>query len=168
MARDAAFVFFGALAAAFTLDPATAGRSRRSFALGRGRVMAGIAWHVLRYEEAYAGRNFAFAAGVIASVIACRCSRPASTARAFPPITSSPISTSGPMRSARGRARLYRSVVADAGAARPVAPPARDRPHRELMREEWFGWAWSGGAFGAALGVLRNNLKIIGTCRTWC
>ena len=31
------------------------------------------------------------------------------------------------------------------------------------MGEGWFGWAFSGAAFGAALGVLRNQLKILGT-----
>ncbi|WP_137681056.1 DUF4153 domain-containing protein [Aurantiacibacter suaedae] len=32
----------------------------------------------------------------------------------------------------------------------------------DLMREDAFQLAWSGGAFGAGLGVIRNNLKVIG------
>ena len=34
---------------------------------------------------------------------------------------------------------------------------------KQLMEKSWFGWIFSGAAFGAALGVLRNQLKIIGT-----
>ncbi|MEO1222451.1 MAG: DUF4153 domain-containing protein, partial [Pseudomonadota bacterium] len=34
---------------------------------------------------------------------------------------------------------------------------------KDLLNEEAFGWTFSGAAFGAALGVLRNQLKIIGT-----
>jgi hypothetical protein len=34
---------------------------------------------------------------------------------------------------------------------------------KDLMREDWFGWAFSGAALGAALGTLRNELGIIGT-----
>lgn len=37
---------------------------------------------------------------------------------------------------------------------------------RDLMNKEWFGWIFSGAAFGAALGVLRNQLKIIGTLQS--
>jgi hypothetical protein len=37
---------------------------------------------------------------------------------------------------------------------------------KDLIDEEWFGWSFSGGAFGAALGVLRNQLKVIGTLQS--
>ena len=37
---------------------------------------------------------------------------------------------------------------------------------KDLIDEEWFGWIFSGAAFGAALGVLRNQLKIIGTLQS--
>jgi len=35
-----------------------------------------------------------------------------------------------------------------------------------VVDEPWFGWTFSGAAFGAALGVLRNQLKIIGTLQS--
>jgi len=34
---------------------------------------------------------------------------------------------------------------------------------RDLIDEGWFGWLLSGAAFGAALGVLRNKLKVLHT-----
>jgi len=34
---------------------------------------------------------------------------------------------------------------------------------RDLMEEEWFGWTFSGLAFGAALGTLKNQVKVFGT-----
>jgi hypothetical protein len=37
---------------------------------------------------------------------------------------------------------------------------------REVMKQGWFGWTFSALAFGAALGVLRNELKVLGLLRT--
>lgn len=37
---------------------------------------------------------------------------------------------------------------------------------RDLMNHGWFGWTYSGVAFGAALGVLRNELKVLAMLRT--
>jgi hypothetical protein len=37
---------------------------------------------------------------------------------------------------------------------------------RDVMDEGWFGWTFSGLAFGAALGVLRNELKVLTTLQT--
>lgn len=39
-------------------------------------------------------------------------------------------------------------------------------PLDKLIGDAWFGWTFSGAAFGAALGVLRNQLKIIGTLQS--
>jgi hypothetical protein len=36
----------------------------------------------------------------------------------------------------------------------------------ELMDEAWFGWTFSGLAAGAALGTLRNQIKVIATMQT--
>jgi hypothetical protein len=37
---------------------------------------------------------------------------------------------------------------------------------KDLMGEGWFGWTFSALAFGAALGVLRNELKVLAMLRT--
>src|SRR3569623_1818011 len=34
---------------------------------------------------------------------------------------------------------------------------------KDLLEQEWCDWMLAGGAFGAALGVLRNQLKVLGT-----
>src|SRR5690606_32486519 len=36
----------------------------------------------------------------------------------------------------------------------------------DLMNHGWFGWTFSGLAFGAALGVLRNELKVLAILQT--
>lgn len=159
----AAFIFFGALAAAFALDPRN-WKPVAVFALGLGAVMAGITWHVLRYEEAYAGRHFAFAAGVFASVIAL------------------PLFQAGFHRTWLNtdykitHFHVWTDAISGAGALAFVGLSwlmlflldgllglVGIEVIEDLTREGWFGWMWSGGAFGTALGVLRNNLKIIGS-----
>ena len=37
---------------------------------------------------------------------------------------------------------------------------------REVMKQGWFGWTFSALAFGAALGVLRNEIKVLDVMRT--
>ena len=65
----AAFVFFGAIAAAFTLE---AGRWKAPplFALAIGTVMAGLAWRAVQYGESLPDEQYGFAAGVVASALA--------------------------------------------------------------------------------------------------
>ncbi len=159
----AAFVFFGSLSAAFALDPAR-WKQAAIFGLAVGAVMAGIAWHVLRYEEAYAGRHFAFAAGVFASVIAL------------------PLFQAGFYRTRLAtdykltHFHVWTDAISGAGALAftglswlmlvlldQLLGLVGIDVIEQMMRAEWFGWVWSGGAFGTALGVLRNNLKIIGS-----
>jgi hypothetical protein len=159
----AAALFFGALAAAFSLDPRN-WKSVAIFALGVGAVMGGITWHVLRFEEAYAGRSFAFAAGVFASVIAL------------------PLFQAGFHRTRLAtdykltHFHVWTDAISAAGALAftglswlmlflldQLLGLVGIDVIENLVREEWFGWMWSGAAFGTALGVLRNNLKIIGS-----
>lgn len=159
----AAFVFFGSLSAAFALDPAR-WKQAAIFGLAVGAVMAGIAWHVLRYEEVYAGRHFAFAAGVFASVIAL------------------PLFQAGFYRTRLAtdykltHFHVWTDAISGAGALAftglswlmlvlldQLLGLVGIDVIEQMMRAEWFGWVWSGGAFGTALGVLRNNLKIIGS-----
>lgn len=159
----AAFVFFGSLAAAFTIGP------RRLvepaiFALAVGSVLAGIAWQVLRMEDASAGGQFAFAAGVFACVIAL------------------PLFQAGFHRTRLAtdykltHFHCWTDAISGAGALAftglswlmlllldQLLQLVGIDVITQLMRAEWFGWTWSGAAFGTALGVLRNNLKIIGS-----
>ncbi|MFC3100313.1 DUF4153 domain-containing protein [Altererythrobacter lauratis] len=159
----AAFIFFGALAAAFALDPRN-WKPVAIFALALGAIMAGIAWHVLRFEEAYAGRHFAFAAGVFASVIAL------------------PLFQAGFHRTGLNtdykltHFHVWTDAISGAGALAftglswlmlflldGLLGLVGINLIEDLTRQGWFVWMWSGGAFGTALGVLRNNLKIIGS-----
>ncbi len=159
----AAFVFFGSLSAAFALGP------RRwiepaVFALIVGAVMGGIAWQVLRSENIWAGREFAFAAGVFASVI----SLPLFQAE----FHRTRLSTDYKLT----HFHVWTDAISGAGALAftclswlmlllldQLLGLVGIEVIERLAQEEWFGWVWSGGAFGTALGVLRNNLKIIGS-----
>jgi len=65
----AGFLFFGGLAAAFTLDRAKL-IAAGLFALFIGLVMGGIAYSVAEMGDHYAGGGFVFAAGVFFTVLA--------------------------------------------------------------------------------------------------
>lgn len=159
----AALIGFGSLSAAFSMAP---GRMRESglFSVLAGLVMGGLAWHLARVSEPYSGEPFAFAAGVFATVLAL------------------PLFQAGfhHTRLATDYKITHFHVWTDAiSAAGAVAFTGLSWLLLVLLdqllglvgidiieqafRQDWFGWLWSGGAFGAALGVLRNNLKIIGS-----
>jgi hypothetical protein len=162
----AGFLFFGALAAAFTVER---GRWKEPavFALVIGLVMAGLAWRAVRYGEHLPDEQYGFAAGVIATVLAL------------------PLFQAGFVRTrlATRYAEIYRHIWTDAiGAAGALAFTGLawvalailselfrllkiDLLH-DLMNHGWFGWTYSGLAFGAALGVLRNELKVLAILQT--
>ena len=159
----AAFVFFGSLSAAFALDPKR-WVEVAVFATGLGAVMAGIAWHVLRVEQTWAGEEFGFAAGVFACVIAL----PLFQAR----FHRTRLGTDYKLT----HFHVWTDAISGAGALAftglswlmlllldQLLQLVGIDVIQQLMRAEWFGWVWSGAAFGTALGVLRNNLKIIGS-----
>jgi len=162
----AAFVFFGSLAAAFTLEPQ---RWRRSaaFALAIGLVMAGLAWRAVHYGEYLPDEQYGFAAGVVASALAL------------------PLFQAGFLerRLATPYAEIYHHLWTDAISAAGalaftgiswIALSILSKLFellkidflRDLMNQGWFGWSFSALAFGAALGVLRNELKVLGMLRT--
>jgi lipoprotein signal peptidase len=162
----AAFVFFGAIAAGFTLEQ---GRWKPPslFALAVGAVMAGLAWRAVQYGESLPDEQYGFAAGVVASALAL------------------PLFQAGFHR--RRMATPYREIfghvwtdaisaagaLAFTGISWVVLALMSELFHllridflRDLMDEGWFGWTFSGLAAGAALGTLRNQIKVIATLQT--
>ena len=160
-----ALVFFGALAFGFTL-----GRDRwkgpLAFATLAGLVMAGLAWRAVGQAETLADPQYGFLAGVIATGLAL------------------PLFQGGfhRMRWATDYRAIHGHVWSDAicavgslaftGASWLLLLLLAELFHllkidvlKHLIDDPWFGWTWSGAAFGAALGVLRNELGIIATLR---
>jgi len=156
------FLGFGAVGAAFTLDPGK-WRSAPLFALVIGLVMGGIAYHVARTESQIVGGEFMFAAAVIFALLAL------------------PLFQAGFLRTRFAtdyrttHFHVWADAISGAGALAFVGLSwlmlfMLDQLFGLLgieligdaMEEGWFAWMWSAGAFGAALGVLRENLKIIG------
>ena len=158
-----AFVFFGGLAAAFTVE-----RDRWKeplvFALVAGLVMAGLAWRASGAGDHYADEEYGFFAGVIATALALplfqagfhRTRFATPYARAHYHAWSDAISAAGSLAFV-GASWLLLVLLSE------LFQLLKIDLLRELMEEGAFGWAYSGAAFGAALGTLRNQLKILGT-----
>ncbi|MBX7483214.1 DUF4153 domain-containing protein [Qipengyuania qiaonensis] len=154
---------FGPLAFAFTLD-----RNRWKeplvFAVMVALVMAGVAWRVALASETHVDAPFWMAAGIVAIALAL------------------PLFQAGFHR-LRWRTpydethfHVWTDAISIAGAMAFVGlswsllfllsqlfVAIEINLLEELIEESWFGWTFSGAAFGAALGVLRNQLKVIGT-----
>jgi hypothetical protein len=162
----AAFLFFGSIAAAFTLEPGR-WKAPSLFALLVGLVMAGLAWRAVRYGENLADEQYGLAAGVVASALAL------------------PLFQSGfhQRRLATPYGELHYHVWTDAvSAAGALAFTGlswivlailselfvllKIEFLRDLMNEAWFGWTFSGLAAGSALGTVRNQLKVLATMQT--
>ncbi len=162
----AAFVFFGSLGAAFTLER---GRWKEpaAFALVIGLVMAGLAWRAVRYGEHLPDEQYGFAAGVVATALALPLFQAGfvkrwlatSYAEIYHYIWTDAISAAGAL------AFTGLSWVALAILSKLFQLLKIDFLH-DLMNDGWFGWTFSALAFGAALGVLRNELKVLAMLRT--
>ena len=161
----AAFAF-GPLALAFTVDRAR-WKEPLVFAGLVALVMAGIAWRVTAAGDRYADETFWLAAGLVAITLAL------------------PLFQAGfhrlRWRTAYDQTHFHVWTDAISGAGALVFTgvswllvvllaalfSAIDIDIVEnVVDEPWFGWTFSGAAFGAALGVLRNQLKIIGTLQS--
>lgn len=163
----AASVFFGAIAFALSLEPRQGSARWREpalFSTVLGLIMGGIAFHWVNAQGSAAGEEFAFAAGVFASLLAV------------------PLFQAGfhrlrwttPYRLTHFH--VWTDAISGAGAVaftllswlmlvllNELLKLVGITIIETLMDSEWFGFVWSGGAFGTALGVLRNNLKVIGS-----
>ena len=160
------FLFFGPLAFAFTL-----GRERwkgpLAFALLVGAVMAGIAWRVARAEDHYADEGYWLAAGIVSIALALplfqarfhRLRWRTSYDDTHFHVWTDAISAGGAL-AFTGLSFLLANLLAELFAAIEIGFL------RELLGKEWFNWTFAGVTFGAALGVLRNQLKVIGTLQS--
>ena len=161
-----AFVFFGGAAAAFTVE-----RDRWKeplvFALLAGLVMAGLAWRAVAAGDHYSDEEYGFAAGVIATALALplfqagfhRTRWATPYERVHYHVWSDAISAGGAL-AFTGAAWLLLVILSELFKLLEI------RLLAELMEEGWFGWSFSGAAFGAALGTLRNQLKVLGTLQS--
>jgi len=162
----AAFLFFGPIALGFTLER-DRWKAPALFAAGAGLVMAGLAWRAVRYGEYLPDEQYGFAAGVVATALALplfqadfhrrRFATPYS--EIFQHVWTDAISAAG--------------ALAFTGIAWIVLALMSELFHllkidflRDLMDEEAFGWTYSGVAAGAALGTIRNQLKVLTVMQT--
>ncbi|WP_170005517.1 DUF4153 domain-containing protein [Pseudopontixanthobacter vadosimaris] len=160
---SAAFVAFGSLAAAFTLQRGQ-WREPAIFAVLTGAVMGGLAWRISDQSDALAGEAFIFTAGLLCIGLAL------------------PLFQAGfhRKRLSTSYAQTHHFVWTDAiGAAGALAFTALTWLVLlligqlfallgidlivDLMQRDWFGWTLSGAAFGAALGRLRGESPVLGT-----
>jgi hypothetical protein len=164
-AAVSALLFFGPMAFAFTLER-DRWRVPLVFALIIGIVMAGFAWRAVGSGDTYADPHFGFLAGLVATALAL-------------PLFQAGFQHSRwatPYRAIHGHvwsdAICAAGSLAFVGASWLMLVLLSELFHllkidilKNLIDDGWFGWSWSGAAFGAALGVLRNELGIIGTLR---
>mgnify|MGYP000141440053 CR=1 FL=1 len=164
-ALAAAFAF-GPLALAFTI-----GRDRwkqpLAFAVLVALVMAGIGGRVASAGDRHVEEPFWFAAGVVAITLAMplfqanfhRLRWRTDYDETHFHVWTDAISGAGALAFV-GLSWLLLFLLSQLFAAIEIDLL------KNLIDEEWFGWTFSGAAFGAALGVLRNQLKIIGTLQS--
>lgn len=160
-----ALLFFGPLAFAFSFDRER-WKEPLAFAALAGAIMAGLAWRAVAVGESAADPQYGFLAGLVATALAL------------------PLFQAGFHRSrwATSYRAIHGAVWSDAiwaagslafvGASWLMLLLLSELFHllkidilKNLIDDSWFGWTWSGAAFGAALGVLRNEAAIIGTLR---
>lgn len=159
----AAFFAFGGLALALTLDREN-WIEASLFSLVIATVLGGLAWHAIWVGERLAGEEFAFAAGIFASLLAVPLFQAGFHRRRF----ATPY--------AETHYHVWNDAVSGAGAiafaglswlvlwlVHGLLNLVGIDIIEHLIEEEWFALMWTGASFGAAMGVLRNQQKIIGS-----
>lgn len=158
----AAFVLFSALFAAFTIDRDRWASPLIAAGIG-GLIMAGLAWQAVDPNDWYADEHFAFGAGVVAFTLSLPLFQAGFHRRRF----------ATPYRDTHFH--IWTDIVSAGGALlftglawalililSELFQLLQIPLLKNLIDDEWFGWVFSGFAFGAALGTLRNQLKILG------
>ena len=162
----AAFLFFGAIAAAFTLDEQR-WQEPAIFAAIVGLVMAGLAWRAVQYGERLPDEQYGFAAGVVATALALplfqagfhRRRLRTAYADTFHHIWTDAISAAGAL-AFTGLSWVVLAFLSE------LFRLLKIELLHDLMNEGWFGWTFSGLAAGAALGTIRNQLRVLATMQT--
>ena len=162
MALAAALVF-GPLALAFTLGP-DRWKPPSIFSGLVALVMAGIAWRATSAGNRYTDEEFWVAAGILAVTLALplfqagfhRLRWKTSYKATHFHVWTDAI-TGGGALAFTGLSWALLALLAELFRVIQI-----DLLH-DLIDEGWFAWLFSGASFGAALGVLRNQLNIIGT-----
>jgi hypothetical protein len=161
-----ALVFFGPIAAAFALERGKP-VAPAIFAGIVGLVMAGIAWRAASAGDHYSDETFWLGAGVLSVALALPLFQSGFHRRRF----------ATPYRETHFH--VWSDALSGAGALAFTGLSwallfildqlfqlvGIDVIHT-LTREGWFGWVFSGAAFGAGLGTLRNQLKVLGTLQS--
>lgn len=161
-----------AIAAAFVFGPLTAALTLSKekwqpsviFSLLVAFVMAGIAWRATSAGDRYADEEYWVAAGVLATVLAVplfqagfhKLRWQTSYKETHFHVWSDAITGIGALAFV-GLSWALIAILAELFSAIQIDLL------KDLIEEDVFGWMFSGATFGAALGVLRNQLKIIGT-----
>ncbi|MXO89466.1 DUF4153 domain-containing protein [Pontixanthobacter aquaemixtae] len=161
-----AFFFFGGGVLAFTLDrdylipPAI-------FAGLSGLVMAGIAWRATSASDYYSDEAFWVAAGALAVTLSLPLFQSGFHHKRFKTsyadthyfVWTDAICGAGAL-AFTGLSWAVIAMLAELFELLQITLLS------DLLNQEWFGWVFSGVAFGAALGVLRNQLKILSTLKS--
>ncbi|WP_298336874.1 DUF4153 domain-containing protein [uncultured Erythrobacter sp.] len=159
----AAAAVFGPLVFAFTLTEER-WRSSLVFSAIVALVMAGIAWRATAAGDGFADEEFWVAAGVLATTLSVplfqagfhRLRWQTSYKSTHFHVWTDAITGAGALAFV-GLSWALIAILAELFSAIQIDLL------KDLLDEEPFGWMFSGTTFGAALGVLRNQLKIIGT-----
>lgn len=162
-AAVAAFALFGGLAFAFTVDEERELRAAL-FGLVGGLVMAGIAYRTASAGDGYSDAPFWVAAGILALALALplfqagflqhRWNTPYRATHFH--VWTDALSAAG----ALAFTGLSWALLAILGA---LFDAIEISVLYDLMKEGLFAWMFSGAAFGGALGVLRNQRRVLGT-----
>ncbi|HTN15209.1 MAG TPA: DUF4153 domain-containing protein [Sphingomonadaceae bacterium] len=162
----AAFLFFGPMAAALSLERQR-WQETALFAVIAGLVMAGLAWRAVSAGDHGSDGQYAFGAGVIATLLALplfqagfhrmRFATPYRDTHFF--VWTDAVSAAGAL-AFTGLSFALLFVLSELFRLIRI-----DLLH-DLLEKGWFGWSVAGIAFGAALGTLRNSLKVLGALQS--